>query len=193
MSERGTQLLDVASRQIAELLELFSTKDEEAMRLPCPGREKLGDGTTGATTAHIAHVYQLLAGFVQTHADQTPARPDPEGGHRGRRHAHRHEHEAVGLQPSCASKSYHPACAANVSRKSQCKCSRRTGVSNARSTRRRRRPQLVPRAGARRVDETAGRFGSRTLPSALRRSARPRRDDARRGTNAGAHRQPWAP
>jgi hypothetical protein len=65
MSERGTQLLDVASRQIGELLGLLSTQDEEALRLPCPGREKLGDGTVAAIALHTADNYLRIAGFLQ--------------------------------------------------------------------------------------------------------------------------------
>ena len=44
MSERGTQLLQVADGQLVELIGLISTHDEAALSLPCPGREKFCDG-----------------------------------------------------------------------------------------------------------------------------------------------------
>jgi hypothetical protein len=48
MNERGTQLLETANAQTDELIGLISTGGEAALRLPCPGREKLGDGTVAA-------------------------------------------------------------------------------------------------------------------------------------------------
>jgi hypothetical protein len=65
MNERGTQLHETASRQIAELIGLISTLDEAALRLPCPGREKLGDGTIAACAMHTADNYHRIAGFLQ--------------------------------------------------------------------------------------------------------------------------------
>ena len=34
------------------------------MRLPCPGREKLGDGTVAACALHTADSYHRIAGFI---------------------------------------------------------------------------------------------------------------------------------
>ncbi|MHB8659605.1 MAG: hypothetical protein ACYC91_16970 [Solirubrobacteraceae bacterium] len=68
MSERGNQLLDTADRQISELTGLVSTCDEAALRLPCPGREKLGDGTIGACALHTSDNYHRIAGFVGGHS-----------------------------------------------------------------------------------------------------------------------------
>jgi uncharacterized damage-inducible protein DinB len=73
MSERGAQWLDRADRQIARLRDLLSIRGEEILILPCPGHEKLGDGTVGATIGHISRVYLMLAGFIQggdPHRDQ---------------------------------------------------------------------------------------------------------------------------
>jgi hypothetical protein len=65
MSERGMQLLETASGQISELIELISTRDEAALRLECPGREKLGDGTVAACVSHTAGTYNRIAGFLR--------------------------------------------------------------------------------------------------------------------------------
>lgn len=65
MSERGIQLHETANRQNSELIDLFSTRDEAALSLPCAGREKLGDGTVGAIALHTADNYNRIAGFLQ--------------------------------------------------------------------------------------------------------------------------------
>jgi hypothetical protein len=57
MTERGSQQHAIADRQTGELLDLVSTLDEATSRLPCPGREKLGDGTVAANAR--AHGRQL--------------------------------------------------------------------------------------------------------------------------------------
>lgn len=66
MTERGKALHAIADGQVAELIALVSTLDEAALRRPCPGREKLGDGTVGAIVRHTADNYQRIADFVQT-------------------------------------------------------------------------------------------------------------------------------
>ncbi|MGH2881267.1 MAG: hypothetical protein ACRDPM_12165 [Solirubrobacteraceae bacterium] len=66
MSERARQLHAIADRQVAQLIQLLSTVDAAALRLPCPGREKLGDGTVAAVARHTADNYQRIAAFVQT-------------------------------------------------------------------------------------------------------------------------------
>jgi hypothetical protein len=69
MGERGAQLLDTADRQISELIELLSTADDAALKLPCPGRGKLGDGTVGATASHTADRYHRIAEFLAAPVD----------------------------------------------------------------------------------------------------------------------------
>ena len=69
MNERGTQLQDTANRQIDELIGLISTRDEAALRLPCPGREKLGDGTIAACAMHTADNYHRIASVLQGQSD----------------------------------------------------------------------------------------------------------------------------
>ncbi len=76
MSERGTQLHATADEQIVELVNLISRLDEAALRLPLPSREKLGDGTVGASARHTADNYQRIAGFVEER-DRMSAAPAP--------------------------------------------------------------------------------------------------------------------
>jgi hypothetical protein len=64
MSERGVQLLQTANGQISELSALLSTLGEGTLSLPCPGREKLGDGTVAACASHTTDSYARIAGFV---------------------------------------------------------------------------------------------------------------------------------
>ncbi len=66
MTERSQQLHATADGQIAELIALISTPDDATLRLPCPGRERLGDGTIAACARHTADNYQRIADFVQT-------------------------------------------------------------------------------------------------------------------------------
>jgi hypothetical protein len=83
MTERGKRLHATADEQLAELIELMSTVDEASLRLPCPGREKLGDGTVAASARHTADNYQRIAAFVQTSDRMSGAHePAQHGGHR---------------------------------------------------------------------------------------------------------------
>jgi hypothetical protein len=66
MTDRAKQLQATANGQVGELIALVSTWDEATLRLPCPGREKLGDGTVAACARHTADNYQRIAAFVQT-------------------------------------------------------------------------------------------------------------------------------
>jgi len=83
MTDRGQELHATADRQIGELIGLASTFDVTTLRLPCPGRDKLGDGTVGACTRHTADNYQQIAAFVQTSDRMSDAHePSQNGGHR---------------------------------------------------------------------------------------------------------------
>ena len=83
MTERAHELSTTVDRQIAELIDLLSTLDQAALGRPCPGREKLGDGTIGAAARHTADNYQRIAGFVQTSDRMSAAhQPAAHGGHR---------------------------------------------------------------------------------------------------------------
>jgi hypothetical protein len=107
MSERGQQLHATADQQIADLIDLLATLDESTLRLPCPGREKFGDGTIAASAQHTADNYRRIAGFVET-SDRMTGRSDPNGhgahrvprfltalGHRSPEHA-AHIHDSAG-------------------------------------------------------------------------------------------------
>ena len=78
MTDRGQELSATADGQIAELIDLLSTLDQAALDRPCPGREKLGDGTIGAAARHTADNYERIAEFVQTSDRMSGA----HGGHR---------------------------------------------------------------------------------------------------------------
>jgi hypothetical protein len=77
MSDRASQLHQIADQQVSELVELISTCDTSALALPCPGRGKLGDGTVAACAAHSAENYLRIAAFVSG-AEQSSG-----AGHRG--------------------------------------------------------------------------------------------------------------
>lgn len=66
MTTRGQELHATADEQLADLIALTSTIDEAVLRLPCPGRERLGDGTVAASLRHTADNYQRIAAFVRT-------------------------------------------------------------------------------------------------------------------------------
>ncbi len=89
MTERGKQLRATADDQIVELIDLLSTPDDAILRQPCPGREKLGDGTIGASARHTADNYQRIAAFVQA-SDRTSE------GHAPSEH---HEYTADNIDP----------------------------------------------------------------------------------------------
>ena len=71
MSDRGSQLLKTGDRQITDLAALLSTADEATLHNPCPGREKLGDGTVAAVAIHVADTYLRIAGFVYGHSQRS--------------------------------------------------------------------------------------------------------------------------
>jgi hypothetical protein len=74
MSESGARLQQAADEQIAELIDLLSTSDQTALERPCPGREKLGDGTVAASAMHTADNYHRIADFLNAD-DHRPPEP----------------------------------------------------------------------------------------------------------------------
>jgi hypothetical protein len=66
MSERGLHLLEMAQGQITGLIDLLCAGGDGVLGMPCPGREKLGDGTVAACASHTADRYKLIAEFLQT-------------------------------------------------------------------------------------------------------------------------------
>ena len=64
MSERSELLHQAADQQIADLLELTDQLTPDTLQRPCPGRQKLGDGTLGALVAHTTDNYKRIAAFA---------------------------------------------------------------------------------------------------------------------------------
>lgn len=64
MSERATQLFQTAEKQIGDLIALLGAADDAALHAPCPGREKLGDGTVAALAMHTADNYHRIAEYL---------------------------------------------------------------------------------------------------------------------------------
>ena len=79
MTQRARELSATAEGQIDELIDLLRALDAPALRRPCPGREKLGDGTVGAAVRHTADNYERIGDFVQTSDRRSAA---AHGGHR---------------------------------------------------------------------------------------------------------------
>lgn len=80
MSERAAQLFQTADRQIGDLIALLGAAEDAALHAPCPGREKLGDGTIAAVAMHTADNYHRIAGYLGGEAQPAHRKPD-----RGRR------------------------------------------------------------------------------------------------------------
>ncbi len=72
--------------QVDTLIKFVADFDDGDLRRPCPGREKLGDGSVGALVAHTADNYLRIAGLPAAAGDP-PA--EPRRGHRPRVHGHR--------------------------------------------------------------------------------------------------------
>ena len=61
--------------QIGRLIDLVSDWDDVDLRRPCPGREKLGDGSVGTLVAHTTDNYLRIAAFAAADDDSAPHRP----------------------------------------------------------------------------------------------------------------------
>ncbi len=82
MSERGKLLHATVDQQIGELIDLITAFDPATLRLPCPSRDKLGDGTIAACAQHTADNYQRIVAFVQNRERMSGAHgPAQHGGH----------------------------------------------------------------------------------------------------------------
>jgi hypothetical protein len=96
MSERGNQLLEIANRQISEVIDLLSASGEAALSLPNPGRQKLGDGTVGASALHTADSYHRIAAIVRDSRSTPREHSEAEYGHAKHSHpGHRNENYAA--------------------------------------------------------------------------------------------------
>ena len=56
--------MQTADEQISDLIALLGAADEAALRAPCAGREKLGDGTVAAIAMHAADNYHRIAEYL---------------------------------------------------------------------------------------------------------------------------------
>jgi hypothetical protein len=72
MSDRGIRLHQDADDQITELIRLLSAGGEHAFRLPCRARQKLGDGTVGATARHTTDNYHRIAAYIAATVEGRP-------------------------------------------------------------------------------------------------------------------------
>jgi hypothetical protein len=97
MSERAAQLFQTADAQIADLIALLGAADEQALQTPCPGREKLGDGTVAALVMHTVDNYHRIAEYLGAgtrpgnHRLERRHRIPPFLGGHGARSPHRHD------------------------------------------------------------------------------------------------------
>jgi hypothetical protein len=83
MANRAAELHATADQQVSQLIELLSERSEAQLREPCPGREKLGDGTIAAAALHFADNYGRIASFVQTGVQSSRSHATPaSSGHR---------------------------------------------------------------------------------------------------------------
>lgn len=79
MSRRAMRLAFLADAQIAEVIALVTSAGDAGLRLPCPGREKLADGSVGAVAAHVARSYEAIGDLVARRAARS-ARAGSESG-----------------------------------------------------------------------------------------------------------------
>jgi hypothetical protein len=82
MIERANHLLETADGQLTELVGLLSARGEDALRLPCPGRGKMGDGTVAACASHTADRYQRIGEFLGVADRMAGAGAAAKAGHR---------------------------------------------------------------------------------------------------------------
>jgi hypothetical protein len=83
MSVRARQLYVTAESQIAALAVRLSQAGAPRLSEPCPGRQKLGDGTIGTVAAHTAENYHRIASFIAgTRDDHMPHVPPQHHRHR---------------------------------------------------------------------------------------------------------------
>ena len=64
--------MQLANTQMSELIDLLSARGQAALRRPCPGREKLGDGTVAACASHTADNYLRIAAFLRDEQHAPP-------------------------------------------------------------------------------------------------------------------------
>lgn len=81
MNQRAAQLHTMVDGQLQRMIEMTSAAAPAALVRPCPGREKLGDGSVGALAAHTADNYLRIAELLVP-GDLLVAGTRGGGGHR---------------------------------------------------------------------------------------------------------------
>lgn len=78
-ASRARRLHLAAQGQLDAVAAALTTSDAAALERPCPGRERLGDGSIGAVAQHVIDRWLDIAGFAtagdstHSHADMTHA------------------------------------------------------------------------------------------------------------------------
>ena len=80
MDSRAEALHAKATRQVDALIAFAADLDAADLRRPCPGRERLGDGSVGTLLGHTTGNYLRVAAFLDGDA------PPTEGSHRPGHH-----------------------------------------------------------------------------------------------------------
>jgi hypothetical protein len=80
VSGRAAQLFQTAEEQLSDLIAPLGAADQAALHAPCPGREKLGDGTVVAIAMHTADNYHRIAEYLS--ATTQPGSHKPQHRHR---------------------------------------------------------------------------------------------------------------
>jgi hypothetical protein len=75
VGERAKPLFQTADQQISDLIALLGAANEAALHAPCPGREKLGDGTVAAIAMHTADNYHRIAEYLSATTQPSSNKP----------------------------------------------------------------------------------------------------------------------
>jgi hypothetical protein len=75
MTARAEELHSRAAAQIGRLIDLAADLDDADLRRPCPGRNKLGNGSVGTVIAHTTDNYQRIAAFVAAYGEGSEGAP----------------------------------------------------------------------------------------------------------------------
>jgi Mycothiol maleylpyruvate isomerase N-terminal domain len=88
MEPRAEELHSRVAAQIGRLIDLAADLDDADLRRPCPGRNKLGDGSVGTVIAHTTDNYLRIAAFVGTYGDGSEGAPPTAAPGHSRRFGH---------------------------------------------------------------------------------------------------------
>jgi hypothetical protein len=82
MTQRAKHVAAAADLQIEQLLSFVKDQTRETLQRPCPGRQKLGDGSLGAFISHMADNWQRIADFAAGRGQQLPGHSPPARTHK---------------------------------------------------------------------------------------------------------------